>query len=76
MQDPKNNFGTVIVLCQGTCRAAEFCSVADPHHDDADPDPAFHFYADLDPTFQFDADPDPPNTHFFPDLDRPMLQKV
>jgi len=28
-------------------------SVADPHHFDADPDPAFHFDADPDP----DADP-------------------
>ncbi len=46
-------------------------SVADPHHFDADPDPAFHFDADpgfifhcdadldLDPTIHFDADPDP-----------------
>jgi hypothetical protein len=31
--------------------------VADPHHFDADPDPAFYS----------DADPDP-STHFFPDL--------
>jgi len=31
-------------------------SVADPHHFDADPDPAFHF--DADP----DADPDPDPT--------------
>jgi hypothetical protein len=30
-------------------------NVSDPHHIDADPDPAFHFYADPDP----DADPDP-----------------
>ena len=36
-------------------------SVADPHHLDADPDPAFHLDADPDPTFQFDADPDPAN---------------
>jgi hypothetical protein len=28
------------------------CSLADPHHIDADPDPAFHFDADPDPTFQ------------------------
>ncbi len=34
-------------------------SVADPHHFDADPDPAFHFDADPDPTFHSDADPDP-----------------
>ncbi len=31
----------------------------DPHHFDADPDPACHFDSDLDPTFYFDADPDP-----------------
>jgi hypothetical protein len=36
-------------------------SVADPHHLDADPDPASHFDADpdTDPTFHFNADPDP-----------------
>jgi hypothetical protein len=38
-------------------------SVVDPHHDDADPDPACHFdtdaYPDPDPTFYFDAVPDP-----------------
>jgi hypothetical protein len=35
-------------------------SVADPHHLDADPDPASHFDADpdTDPTFHFDAVPD------------------
>jgi hypothetical protein len=34
---------------------------ADPHHCDADPDPACHFDADPDPTFHLDAvlDPDP-----------------
>jgi hypothetical protein len=53
-------------------------SVADPHHFDADPDPdpAFHFDAnpDPDPTFHSDANPDlDPGTHFFPDLDPPML---
>jgi hypothetical protein len=41
----------------------------DPHHFDADPDPAFHFEADPDPTFQFDADPYPDTTtHFFPEF--------
>ncbi len=54
-------------------------SVADPHHVDADPDPAFHFDADADPdlTFLSFADPDPtfkfdpdPTTHFSQDLDR------
>ncbi len=39
-------------------------SLADPHHVDADPDPACHFDADpvSDPTFQLihvHADPDP-----------------
>jgi hypothetical protein len=36
-------------------------SVADPHHLDADPVPAFQFDADVDPdpTFHSDADPDP-----------------
>jgi hypothetical protein len=33
--------------------------VADPHHFDADPDPAFHFNANPDPDFHFNADPDP-----------------
>jgi hypothetical protein len=33
-------------------------NVADPHHRDADPYPAFHSDADPDPTFHFDADPD------------------
>jgi hypothetical protein len=34
-------------------------SVADPHHVDANPDPACHSDADPDLTFHFDADPDP-----------------
>ncbi len=34
-------------------------SVADPHHFDSDPVPAFHFDADPDSTFHSDADPDP-----------------
>jgi hypothetical protein len=32
---------------------------ADPHHFDADLDPACHFDYDPDLTFHFDADPDP-----------------
>ncbi len=40
-----------------------FSSVADPHHIDPDPDPAYHFdadlYADPDPACHFDPDPDP-----------------
>ncbi len=31
----------------------------DPHHFDADPDPAFHSEADPGPTLHSDADPDP-----------------
>ncbi len=38
-----------------------------------DPDSTFHCDADLGPTFKFDANPDP-ITHFFPDLDHPMIQ--
>jgi hypothetical protein len=33
--------------------------VADPHHFNADPDPAFNYNADPDPAFHFSADPDP-----------------
>jgi hypothetical protein len=43
-------------------------SVADPHHLDADPDPACHFDADPDPACHFDADPDPA-CHFNADPD-------
>jgi hypothetical protein len=32
-----------------------FFSVADPHHFDADPDPAYHFDADPKPACPFDA---------------------
>jgi hypothetical protein len=40
--------------------------VADPHHIDADPDPACHL-TDPDPAFHFYADPDSPDHahHFF-----------
>jgi hypothetical protein len=52
--------------------------IADPHHRDADLDPAFHFDvdpdADPDPTCQFVAGPDA-TTHVFPYLDPPMLLK-
>ncbi len=39
----------------------EVSSAADPHHFDADPDPAFHFDEALDPdsTFHSERDPDP-----------------
>jgi hypothetical protein len=32
---------------------------SDPHHFNADPDPAFHFNADQDPAFHLKSDPDP-----------------
>ncbi len=47
-------------------------SVADPHHVDADPDPAFHLDAKPDPdnTFHSDADLDPdPTLKLDPDPD-------
>jgi hypothetical protein len=34
-------------------------SVADPHHVDANPDPAYHFDANTYPACHFDADPNP-----------------
>jgi hypothetical protein len=40
--------------------------VADPHHLNADPNPAFQFNADPDPAFHFNEDPDP---HFTADPD-------
>jgi hypothetical protein len=45
-------------------------SVAEPHQDDADPDPACHFdaYPDPNPACHFDADPDPA-CHFDEDPD-------
>ncbi len=49
------------------------------YHFDAGLDPAFaplmriRRMCDPDPIFKFDADPDS-TTHFFPDLDPPMLQ--
>ncbi len=42
---------SVICIAVSTSRI----SVADPHHLDADPDPAFHFNADQDPSFQIKA---------------------
>jgi hypothetical protein len=47
--------------------------VADPHHFDADPNPAFYFNADRDPAFHFNADPDPA-FHFYADSDPDRLQ--
>ncbi len=57
-------------------------SVADPHHFDADPDPAFDFDVYPDPTFHSDANPDPTFNFIrililpltFPDLDPPERQ--
>jgi hypothetical protein len=49
----------------------------DPHHFDADPDPAFHSEADPGPTLYSDADPDPTfQLDADPDLDPdpPLLQ--
>ncbi len=46
----------------GTAERIAKTSVADPHHLDLDPDPAFHFDADPDPTFHSDADPNPDPT--------------
>ncbi len=48
-------------------------SVADPHHCEADPDPAFHLDAALDLSFYSNADPDPTN-HFSQDFDPSMIQ--
>jgi hypothetical protein len=42
---------------------ADVARVADPHHFNADPDPAFHLNADLDPACHFNADPDPAPHH-------------
>ncbi len=45
-------------------------SVGDPHHVDANPDPAYRFDANPDPACYFDADPDPdPACHFDADAD-------
>jgi hypothetical protein len=52
-------FRTSQTLCTYWHYATHEASVADPHHADANPDPACHFDADPDPTFHFDADPDP-----------------
>jgi hypothetical protein len=48
--------------------------VADPHHLDADPDPAFHFHADPDPDFHFYADPDPAHHQMDENL-RPLVYR-
>jgi hypothetical protein len=43
-------------------------SVGDPHHVDANPEPAYRFDANPDPACHFDADPDPA-CHFDADAD-------
>ncbi len=47
----------IIHLFVGTSNVGQVwrSSVADPHHADADPDPAFHFNADPYPTFYSDV---------------------
>jgi hypothetical protein len=47
--------------------------VADPHHFNADPNPAFHLNADPDSAFHLNADPDPA-FHFNADPDPAPLQ--
>jgi hypothetical protein len=52
---------TVILIPDGReTKTALATSVVDPHHPEADPDPACHFDADPDPdpAYCFDADPD------------------
>jgi hypothetical protein len=51
-----------------------FASVADPHHVDADPDPACHFDPDpdQDPACHCDADPDPVSTFHFDTVSYPI----
>jgi hypothetical protein len=48
--------------------------VLDPHHFNADPDPAFHFNEDPDPNFHFDADPDLAPHHSGSNL-RPLVNR-
>jgi hypothetical protein len=50
----------ICCIPDGVCSTVLHCR-ADPHHVDADPDPACLFDADADPdpTFHFDAVPDP-----------------
>jgi hypothetical protein len=51
-------------------------SVSDPHHFNANVDPAFHFNVDPDPALHFNADPDPAthqsNTNLQPLATRPF----
>ncbi len=42
--------------------------VADPHHINADPNPAFHDKSDPDPAVHYKSDPDPA-VHFNADTD-------
>jgi hypothetical protein len=49
-------------VCLGSIEVLDSANriwVSDPHHFNADPDPAYHLNADLDPAFHFNAVPDP-----------------
>ncbi len=69
----KIQFPTKTTVKSSLCRILNIltkfnCSVADPHHAvaDPDPDPSYQFNAvsdpDTNPTFHIDADPDPDQT--------------
>jgi hypothetical protein len=58
---------TMLICCRSNWLhsppASAIARVPDPHHLNANPDPAFPFNADPDPAFHFNADPDPAS-HF------------
>jgi hypothetical protein len=61
-------FCSFLILALFRCKLLSVLSlshtmVADPHHFNADPDPAFRFNADPDPAVHFKADPDPAHFH-------------
>jgi hypothetical protein len=68
----RQKLGYIILLLKNQRRrvqkllACPSYSVADPHHVDADPDPAFHFDADPDPDPTFHSDADPPTLKKIP----------
>ncbi len=64
---------TTVVSDQFQPLPFDFTIVADPHHIDADPDPACHFDTDPESTFHFDVDADPDPS--FPKK-APKLEKV
>jgi hypothetical protein len=53
------NIESELVFCVLLEKDFDIPRVADPHHFNADPDPAFHFNADPDPAFHFNVYPDP-----------------